>query len=69
MLDDILGLAYMQDPKVFDRDGATRRSKQRADLKAETGSYYHCVMIGVFPLICCIQQGGTMNKSKDGGLC
>ncbi|OBZ67810.1 hypothetical protein A0H81_12349 [Grifola frondosa] len=33
----ILELAYLRDPKLFDRDGQTRRSKARADLKAQTG--------------------------------
>ncbi|PIL23251.1 hypothetical protein GSI_14561 [Ganoderma sinense ZZ0214-1] len=33
----VLELAYIQDPKVFERDGQTRRSKARADLKAQTG--------------------------------
>ncbi|KAK0203542.1 hypothetical protein DFS33DRAFT_1374044 [Desarmillaria ectypa] len=33
----ILELAYIQDPKQFDRDANTRRSKGRADLKAQTG--------------------------------
>ncbi|TDL22691.1 hypothetical protein BD410DRAFT_193462 [Rickenella mellea] len=33
----ILELAYIRDPKLFDRDAATRRSKARADLKAQTG--------------------------------
>ncbi|KAH9852302.1 hypothetical protein C2E23DRAFT_868782 [Lenzites betulinus] len=33
----ILELAYMRDAKLFDRDGQTRRSKARADLKAQTG--------------------------------
>ncbi|KAF9813567.1 hypothetical protein IEO21_05499 [Rhodonia placenta] len=33
----ILELAYLQDPKQFERDGQTRRSKARADLKAQTG--------------------------------
>ncbi|KAI0370601.1 hypothetical protein BV20DRAFT_1018799 [Pilatotrama ljubarskyi] len=33
----ILELAYIRDPKLFDRDGQTRRSKARADLKAQTG--------------------------------
>ncbi|PFH50856.1 hypothetical protein AMATHDRAFT_75327 [Amanita thiersii Skay4041] len=33
----ILELAYMRDPKLFDRDAATRRSKSRAELKAQTG--------------------------------
>ncbi|KAI0631281.1 hypothetical protein C8Q77DRAFT_1219404 [Trametes polyzona] len=33
----VLELAYIRDPKLFDRDGQTRRSKARADLKAQTG--------------------------------
>jgi activating signal cointegrator complex subunit 2 len=33
----ILELAYIRDPKLFDRDAATRRSKARSDLKAQTG--------------------------------
>lgn len=33
----ILELAYIRDPKVFDRDSNTRRGKARADLKAQTG--------------------------------
>jgi activating signal cointegrator complex subunit 2 len=32
----ILELAYIRDPKLFDRDANTRRSKARQDLKAET---------------------------------
>ena len=34
----ILALAYIQDPKLFDRDAETRRSKPRADLKGRTGN-------------------------------
>ncbi|CAK5274697.1 unnamed protein product, partial [Mycena citricolor] len=30
-------LAYIRDPKLFDRDAATRRSKARADLQKQTG--------------------------------
>lgn len=33
----ILELAYIRDPKLFNRDAETRRSKARADLKAQTG--------------------------------
>lgn len=36
----ILELAYLQDPKQFERDGQTRRSKARADLKAQTGAHF-----------------------------
>lgn len=35
----IVELAYLRDPKLFDRDAATRRSKARADLKAQTGMF------------------------------
>ncbi|KAG9047493.1 hypothetical protein FS837_002139 [Tulasnella sp. UAMH 9824] len=35
--EEILAKAYLRDPKLFERDGATRRSKARADLKAATG--------------------------------
>ncbi|KAL4072482.1 hypothetical protein V8B97DRAFT_373631 [Scleroderma yunnanense] len=35
----VLELAYIRDPKLFDRDAQTRRSKGRADLKAQTGKY------------------------------
>lgn len=34
----ILELAYIRDPKLFDRDAETRRSKARADLKQQTGN-------------------------------
>lgn len=30
-------LAYIRDPKLFDRDAQTRRSKARTDLKTQTG--------------------------------
>lgn len=33
----ILEMAYIDNPKLFDRDAATRRLKARADLKAKTG--------------------------------
>ena len=33
----MLELAYLRDPKVFDRDAVTRRSKARTDLKNQTG--------------------------------
>ncbi|KAF8342580.1 uncharacterized protein EI90DRAFT_3149708 [Cantharellus anzutake] len=36
-IETILELAYTKDPKVFDRNSETRRSKERAGLKAETG--------------------------------
>jgi len=33
----IVELAYIANPKVFERDAATRRSKERAALRAQTG--------------------------------
>lgn len=33
----ILELAYLRDPRVFERDAVTRRSKARTDLKTQTG--------------------------------
>ena len=35
----ICELAYIRDPKLFDRDAQTRRSKARAELKTQTGIY------------------------------
>jgi activating signal cointegrator complex subunit 2 len=35
----IVELAYIADPKVFERDAATRRSKERAALRAQTGAF------------------------------
>jgi activating signal cointegrator complex subunit 2 len=34
----IIELAYIANPKVFERDAATRRSKERAALRAQTGA-------------------------------
>ncbi|KZO95407.1 hypothetical protein CALVIDRAFT_538184 [Calocera viscosa TUFC12733] len=36
-LETVLEQTYIRDPKLFDRDAATRRTKQRADLRAQTG--------------------------------
>ncbi|KAF8884883.1 hypothetical protein CPB84DRAFT_1964864, partial [Gymnopilus junonius] len=33
----IVEFAYLRDPKIFNRDAATRRSKARAELKTQTG--------------------------------
>jgi activating signal cointegrator complex subunit 2 len=35
----IAELAYIANPKVFERDAATRRSKERAALRAQTGAF------------------------------
>ena len=34
----ILERAYLRDPKVFERDAVTRRSKARVDLRTQTGT-------------------------------
>ncbi|EJU02280.1 hypothetical protein DACRYDRAFT_99944 [Dacryopinax primogenitus] len=36
-VETLLEQTYIRDPKLFDRDAATRRTKQRADLRAQTG--------------------------------
>jgi activating signal cointegrator complex subunit 2 len=36
-LETLLEQTYIRDPKLFERDAATRRTKQRADLRAQTG--------------------------------
>ena len=41
-VETMLELAYIRDPKLFDRDSATRRSTSRADLKAQTGECAGC---------------------------
>lgn len=41
----VLELAYLRDPKLFDRDGQTRRGKGRADMKLLTG------MLGIATII------------------
>jgi activating signal cointegrator complex subunit 2 len=39
-IDTILELAYIADPKQFDRDAQTRRSQARAKLRAQTGGKF-----------------------------
>lgn len=60
-------LAYIRDPKLFDRDAQTRRGKPRADLKAQTGSWFHQLLMEVI-LISFNQDGATSNW-KAGGSC
>ena len=42
MPETILELAYIRDPKLFDRDAQTRRSRGRQDLKSQTGA---CLLV------------------------
>ena len=40
-VETILELAYIADPKQFDRDAQTRRSQARAKLKVQTGENFY----------------------------
>ena len=40
-VETILELAYIADPKQFDRDAQTRRGQARAKLRAQTGENFH----------------------------
>lgn len=65
----ICELAYIQDPKLFDRDGQTRRSKARADLKAQTGGQrfrIHLVMTDNNPPFRLVRRtaGGMENHAR-----
>jgi len=57
----IVELAYLRDPKVFERDAATRRSKARVDLKAQTGKR-HVQLIGCICLMISFSQDGRMSR-------
>jgi activating signal cointegrator complex subunit 2 len=38
----IVELTYIENPKVFERDAATRRSQERAALRTQTGASHDC---------------------------
>jgi activating signal cointegrator complex subunit 2 len=65
----VLVLAYQRDPKLFDRDANTRRSKARADLKASTGAIvsYYCINTAHNYLFA--WQAGGMSRSRVGESC
>jgi activating signal cointegrator complex subunit 2 len=63
----ICELAYIRDPKLFDRDGQTRRSKARADLKSQTGA--ENLSTGSVQLIAFGLQGGQTSSLWGGELC
>lgn len=76
MIEEILEVAYLKDPKLFDRDANTKRSKARADLRAETGRFDHdylkllpCRAIYLIDHRISNPQAGTTDNSKDGGSC
>jgi activating signal cointegrator complex subunit 2 len=64
----VLEMAYLEDPKLFERDGQTRRSKSRADLKARTGmcplQIHRVPELEIF-----LPQVGRTNKLRGGRSC
>ncbi len=60
----IVELAYLRDPKVFERDATTRRSKARADLKAQTGKRQYCKVQGCTCLM--ISFSGWADEQIEG---
>jgi hypothetical protein len=60
-----LELAYIRDSKVFERDGATRRGKARAELRGLTGAF---LFYGT-RMIFYVRQVGPTSRLKGGGLC
>ena len=65
-IESILELAYMTNPKVFERDAATRRSKERAVLRAQTGAPATYLPRS---LLTTYLKAGWTNKSKDSKSC
>ena len=65
----IIELAYLRDPKVFERDAATRRSKARAELKAQTGLYFKFIAIVCSLFDSVSDKAGETNRLKDGKSC
>lgn len=63
----VLELAYIRDPKLFDRDAQTRKSKSRADLKQQTGNITVFSLIWSYKKFIC--QVGQMNRLRVGESC
>lgn len=64
----LLELAWIRDPKLFDRNAATRRSKGREQLRKDTGEPYFGI-VGRVDVYDHPFQAGLMNKLKDGKSC
>ena len=65
----ILELAYIRDPKLFDRDAGTRRSKAREELRMQTGACWSnlfCILMAnpAFSI-----QDGQTSRSRGGRSC
>lgn len=63
----ICELTYINDPKVFDRDQQTRRSKARNDLRTQTGTSSACSVPNDVSNL--LLQAGQMNRLRAGVLC
>lgn len=63
----MLELAYIRDPKLFDRDAQTRRSKPRADLKQQTGSDHASESASGLRVF--LFQAGRMSRLRVGKSC
>ena len=64
----ILELAYIRDPKLFERDAQTRRGKPRTELKSQTGRSTFIRTLGAL-LKSSFSKVGLMNKLKGGESC
>jgi activating signal cointegrator complex subunit 2 len=64
----ILELVYIRDPKLFDRDAGTRRSKTREELRVQTGNFYYMSMYRWLNPAFSIQDGET-SRSRGGRSC
>lgn len=70
----IVELAYVANPKAFERDAATRRSKERAALRAQTGASPHwrpshemCALADLRTTH--FSKVGSTNRLKGSGSC
>jgi activating signal cointegrator complex subunit 2 len=64
----ILELAYIRDPKLFERDAQTRRGKPRTELKSQTGSSTFIQTLGA-PFKFSFSKVGLMYRLKGGKSC
>lgn len=61
-VETILELAYIADPRQFDRDAQTRRSQARVKLRAQTGE--NCAVVVISPLI--VLFAGWVDEQIEG---
>jgi hypothetical protein len=65
----VLELAFIRDPKLFDRDAKTRRDKARTDLKTQTGEHSDCRQPHPMLSAWSRSQDGATSRSKAGRSC